>query len=61
MVSVEVRFARALAPDGEPSRVVRALERRRTVGAEVDGAARDAASDVVVDAHRQVVAVDEGH
>ena len=42
------RFACALAANGEPAAVEGALERRRTVGAKVDGARADGAAAVVV-------------
>ena len=58
-IAVEVGLARTLAADGEPGRIERAYQRRRAVRTEVDGAARDAAALLVVDAHREVVAINE--
>jgi hypothetical protein len=56
---VRVDQARALAADGEAGAVERPLERGWAVRAEVDRAVRDAAALVVVDAHGEVVPVDE--
>ena len=45
---VGINQAGALAADGEAAAVEGALERRRTVGAKVDGARADGAAAVVV-------------
>ena len=55
----EAGDARGLAADDLAGRVLRARERRRAVRVEVDGAVRDVAALVVLDAHGDVEPVDE--
>jgi hypothetical protein len=57
---VRVDQAGGLASDGEAGGIEGALELRRAVRAEVDGAVRDAAALVVRDPHGEVVSVAGG-
>jgi hypothetical protein len=57
---VGIDKASRLAANREAAAVVRALERRRAVGAKVNWAVSDLAALVVGDTHGQVVAINEG-
>jgi hypothetical protein len=56
---IRIHEACRLAADREAGGVIWTLERSRAVGAKIDRAVSHMAALVVVDAHRQVVAVDE--